>query len=232
MPEIVELMKKRRSMRVPFDLERPVPKEQLADILEAARWVPSAHNMQNFEIVVVDDRKVLDEIASLERPVSEAFIRENYEQLSFSEEELLRRKTGLLASMFPPEWRDPDFALKATDQDAIASRQRALSDSPVLLVVVYDPSTRAPASEGDFLGIISLGCVMENVWLAAESMGIGVQIVSSLGSGPEVKRILGIPEELVVAFSVRLGYPLSEPAEYLRVRRNVEDFTHINQYGG
>lgn len=232
MPEIVELMKKRRSLRVPFDLGRPVPKEQLADILEATRWVPSAHNMQNFEIVVVDDRKVLEEIASLERPVSEAFIRENYEQLSFSEEELLRRKTGLLASMFPPAWRDPEFALEATDQDAIASRQRALSDSPVLLVVVYDPSTRAPASEGDFLGIISLGCVMENVWLAAESMGIGVQIVSSLGAGPEVKKILGIPEDLVVAFSVRLGYPLSEPAEYLRVRRDVEDFTHANRYGG
>jgi nitroreductase len=232
MPEIVELMRKRRSLRMPFDLGRPVAKEQLAGILEAARWVPSAHNMQNFEIVVVDDRKVLDEIASLERPVSEVFIRENYEQLSFSEEELLQRKTGLLASMFPPAWRDPDYAPGAIDQDAIASRQRALSASPLLLVVLYDPSERAPASEGDFLGIISLGCVMENIWLAAESLGIGVQIVSSLGAGPAVKKILGVPEELVVAFSIRLGYPASAPAEYLRVRRDVADFTHANRYGG
>ena len=68
---------------------------------------------------------------------------------------------------------------------------------------------------------MSLGCVMENMWLAAESMGIGLQIVSSLSSDPEVRRILGIPDDLVIAFSCRLGYPVSEPPKYLRVRRDV-----------
>lgn len=54
--------------------------------------------------------------------------------------------------------------------------QRPLPESPVLLVVVYVPGKRAPASEGDFLGIISLGCAMENMWLTAESLGIGLHI--------------------------------------------------------
>ena len=58
MSDILELVRKRTSSRMPFDLERPVAEEQLAGILEAARWSPTAHNMQNFEIVVVDDRKV------------------------------------------------------------------------------------------------------------------------------------------------------------------------------
>jgi nitroreductase len=232
MSEILELIRGRRSLRVPFDLARPVAKEDLASILEAARWSPSAHNMQNFEIVVVDDTRVLEALARVERPVSETFIRENYEQLSFSEEELLERKAGLLATMFPSAWRTPGFKLDAMQEDGIASRQRALMASPVMLVVLYDPSRRAPASEGDFLGIISLGCVMENMWLAAESMGLGVQIVSSLGSAAEVKRILGIREDLVIAFSCRLGYPTSKPTEYLRVRRDVEDFTHFNRYDG
>ena len=231
MSELLELMQKRRSLRMPFDLERPVASEQLADILEAARWSPTAHNMQNFEIVVVDDGKVLDAIGSIERPISETFIRENYQQLSFSEEALLKRKTGLLGTMFPPSWRNPDFRLGEIDEEEIASMRRPLPASPVLLVVVYDPSRRAPASEGDFLGIMSLGCVMENMWLAAESMGIGLQIVSSLSSGAEVKRILGIPDDLIIAFSCRLGYPVSEPAKYLRVRRDVKDFTHHDRFG-
>jgi nitroreductase len=59
-----------------------------------------------------------------------------------------------------------------------------------------------------------------------------MQIVSSLGSAPEVKKVLGIPEGLRIAFSCRLGYPAEEPAEYLRVRRDVEDFTHFNRYRG
>jgi hypothetical protein len=46
----------------------------------------------------------------------------------------------------------------------------------------------------------------------------------------EVKRILGIPEYMNIAFTVRLGYPISGPARYLRVRRDVEEFTHHNQY--
>jgi nitroreductase len=232
MSEMLELIRARRSQRVPFDLERPVPKEQLANILEAARWSPTAHNMQNFEVVVVDDSKVLDALWSVERPISEVFIQENYQQLSFSEEELLEKKTGILATMFPPSWLNPDFRLDQLDEEELASTQRPLPTSPVLLVVVYDPSRRAPASEGDFLGILSLGCVMENMWLAAESMGIGLHVVSSLSHSAEVKRILGIPDDLVIAFSCRLGYPVSKPAAYLRVRRDIEDFTHYNRFGG
>ena len=102
--------------------------------------------------------------------------------------------------------------------------------SPVLLFFVYDPSRRAPASEGDFLGIISLGCALENMWLEAESLGIGLQVVSSLSSDPEVRRILGIPDDLVIALSCRLGYPVSEAPAQLRVRREVADFTHHNRF--
>jgi len=230
MTEMLDLIKNRRSLRAPYDPERRVEPEKLAQILEAARWSPTAHNMQNFEIVVVDDPEVLDAIARIESPVSETFVRENYAQLSFSEEELLQRGTGILGSMFPPSWRKPDFRLDDHSADEVAAMRRPLPASPLLLVVVYDPGRRAPASEGDFLGIVSLGCVMENMWLAAESLGIGMHIVSSLSSSPEVKDALGIPERLMIAFLCRLGYPVSAPPAYLRVRREVADFTHHDRY--
>ncbi len=231
MADILELLERRQSWRVPFDVHRPVSREDLLRVLEAARWSPSAHNMQNWEIVVVDDPALIEALVDVDRPVSETFIRENYEQLSFSMEELLRRKTGLLASMFPAEWQTPDYKADALAGSGISSRQRALLPAPVMLVVVYDPRHRAPASEGDFLGIISLGCLMENLWLEAEALGIGVQIVSSLAGATALKEILGVPEDLRVAYALRLGYPAHEPADYVRVRREVEDFTHFNRYG-
>ena len=234
MSDILELVRKRRSLRKPFDLERPVAEEQLAGILEAARWSPTAHNMQNFEIVLVDDRKVLEAIGSIERPISETFVRENYQQLSFSEEELLERKTGILATMFPPSWRNPDFRLDEIDDEEIASMQTPLPTSAVLLVVVYDPRRRAPASEGDFLGILSLGCVMENMWLMATSLGISVRIMSDFGDklvDVQVKKILDIPDYMNVVYGLRSGYPVTATSEGLRVRRDLEDFTHHNGYG-
>lgn len=103
-----------------------------------------------------------------------------------------------------------------------------------MLFVVYDPSNRAPASEGDFLGILSLGCLMENMWLMANSIGISFHIMSSLSSETvedEVRSILQIPANLSIAYSCRLGYPVSVPANYLRVRRDIEDFTHHNIFG-
>jgi nitroreductase len=231
MPAIFELIRERASARAPFDMQRPVSEKDLAQILEAARWSPTAHNMQNFEIVVVDDPETLGAIEAVRRPPSEVFIRENYAQLSFSEEEWLRKKTGILGDMFPPAWRDPDFRLDNFTDEEIAAMQRPMPAAPCLLVVVYDPSRRAPASEGDFLGIVSLGCVMENMWLAAEGLGLGLQIVSSLGEEPEVKRILGIPDDLTVAFSCRLGHPVAKPPVRLRVRRDVGDFAHRNRFG-
>jgi nitroreductase len=182
----------------------------------------------------VDDRKLLEKIANLRYPTSLAFVRENYQQLSFSAEELRRKKVGILGTMFPPSWRKPDV----TPEDISAIEEnpfikKAIQSSAVLLIVLYDPGRRAPASEGDFLGIMSLGCVMENMWLMAHSLGIGCHVVSSLSAGPvqkELKNMLNIPKHLMLAFSLRLGYPTSK-IDYLRVRRDIEDFSHNNQYG-
>lgn len=78
-------------------------------------------------------------------------------------------------------------------------------DTSLLLVVLYDECRRAPASEGDVLGLISLGCVLENIWLMAESLGIRLHVLSAFtgeGVEPQVKRLLHIPEFLRIAVSV------------------------------
>jgi nitroreductase len=233
MEDLLTVIEKRQSTRSPFDSKRAIPKEHLRKTLEAARWSPTAHNMQNFEVIVVDDRKLLEALGAIPGSVSESFIRENYQQLSFSEEELKKKKVGILGTMFPPSWRTPGVPPKRGAHEEARSQTRLVETSAALVVVLYDPARRAPASEGDFLGIMSLGCVMQNMWLTAHSLGIGFQILSAFSAEnmeDEVKRILGAPPHLKIAFSARLGYPLSAPA-YLRVRRDVEDFAHHNHYG-
>jgi nitroreductase len=232
MSDTLNNIQARHSTRVPFDGNRPVAHEDLRQILEAGRWAPTAHNMQNFEVVVVDDPRLLEAIGSIQRTISAAFLQENYQQLSFSEEELLRKKVGLLGTTFPPAWRKPDAKPEDVIEPGVPAR--SLAFSPTLLFVLYDPGRRAPASEGDFLGIISLGCMMENMWLAAQSLGIGLQIVSAFTAGSaedEVKKLLGIPASTKIAFTIRLGYPAIAPPKILRVRREVEDFTHHNHFG-
>jgi nitroreductase len=231
--DILKIIQDRQSARVPFDRNRPVPAGHMKQILEAARWTPTAHNMQNFEIVVVDDRKLLDTIAEIRGETSETFVRENYEQLSFSEEELRRKKVGLLGLMFPKSWRTLGVEPHLDEAHAHSILGEPIRSSAALLIVLYDPRRRAPASEGDVLGMMSLGCLMQNMWLVASSLGLGFQ-VQSVFSGPEVerevKKLLRVPEPLKIGFATRLGYPLKEPM-YLRVRRDIEDFAHRNRFG-
>jgi nitroreductase len=207
--------------------------EDLKQILEAAKWAPTAHNMQNFEVMVVDDKATLKKIGNIKSRISEEFLRENYEQLSFSKDELLKKRTGIMGTMFPPSWVDPSKMAEVAREATPTSLTQSIRGSPTLLFVIYDSRKRAPASLGDVLGFISLGCVMENMWLMAQALGVGFQILSSFSSPPvemEIEQILGVPEHMKIAFVCRLGYPVG-PSSYLRVRREIEDFTHHNKLG-
>ena len=235
MSDILTLMRDRRSMRGPFDPERPISMSDLRLILEAARWSPTAHNMQNFEILVIDAPEVLARLGDISSPASEVFIRENYDLLSFSEEELLQKKVGVLGTMFPAAWRTPGAKFDEVARESGPSSLRdTINDSPTVLIVAYDARKRAPASEGDVLGFISLGCAMENMWLMAQSLGIGCQIMSAFSGNavePQVKRILDIPAHMKIGFAARLGYPVSAAFKYVRVRRDVIDIAHHNRFG-
>ncbi len=234
MSEILKIIQERHSSRVPFDRDHQPSKQDLMKILEAARWAPTAHNMQNFEIIVVDDKKKLEELGDIKSRISEDFLRENYQQLSLSEEELLQKKVGILGAMFPPSWRTPGDWRRIARESETSSLDQTIKGSPVLLIVTYDPRKRAPASVGDTLGFISLGCVMENMWLMAEELGIGFQIMSVFGGDEvesEVKKILEIPEYLKIAYAIRLGYPISKSSQSLRVRRDIVGFAHQNRFG-
>jgi len=233
MSEVLRVIRERQSVRAPFDPDRPVSREDLERILEAAKWAPTAHNMQNFEVVVVEDKVVLEKIGGIKSRISEEFLRENYEQLSFSREELLKKKTGVLGTMFPPFWRDSSKIAETVRESTPMPLNQSIRGSQTLLFVIYDSRKRAPASRGDVLGFISLGCVMENMWLAAQALGVGLQILSAFSAPPvetDIRQLLGIPEYMRIAFTCRLGYP-REPTQYLRVRRDVEDFTHHNMLG-
>jgi nitroreductase len=45
MNDLLKLLEERRSGRGPFDKSRAIAKGDLLQILEAARWSPTAHNM-------------------------------------------------------------------------------------------------------------------------------------------------------------------------------------------
>jgi nitroreductase len=231
---LLALIHERHSTRGPFNPDRAVTTKQVKLILEAARWAPTPDNMQNFAIVVVDDKDRLEAIAKIPAEMSETYLRETYEHLSFSEAELSHKKAGTLASIYPRAWTDPEAWSPDSDaRSQLTSLGRTFLQPQVLLVVLYDSSIHAPASKGDALGLMGLGCVMENMWLMSESEGLGMQVLTVFRDGlveKEVQRVLHVPPLMKIAFACSLGYPARPADPYLRVRRELEDFVHHNQF--
>ncbi len=62
MSEILDIIKERYSSRAAFDQEHLIDKQDMLQILEAACWAPTSHNMQNFEIIVVDNVEQLEKL--------------------------------------------------------------------------------------------------------------------------------------------------------------------------
>jgi len=71
--EVSEAIKKRRSIRK-FDPEKEVTDKQIEKLLEAARWAPSAGNLQSWFFVVVKDQKIKDKL--VEAALGQDFIAE------------------------------------------------------------------------------------------------------------------------------------------------------------
>lgn len=179
-------------------------------ILEAARWDPTPHNMQNFDVLVVDDPHRLQAVEKLRSDASEAFLRESYAHLSFSKDELAKRKTGLLASTFPEAWTNPEAWRPDSDyRSQLAFVRNWMREAPTLLIVFHDKRRRALGSEGDVLGNVALGCVLENMWLMCESLGIGLQVLSTFSNEQVEKRLkvmFELPDWAQIGFAWRIGY--------------------------
>jgi nitroreductase len=229
-----DIMWQRHTCRSAFDPRQHITEPDLQRILDAARWAPTAHNTQNFEVVAIDNQRYLEVIRAIALPPAETFIRENFHQLSLPDAETLHKRTGLSANMLPESWQEVTAADAGTAAAQLSYIGRTIQACPLLLVVLYDSRAATAASEGPALDLMSLGCVMQNMWLMSENLGISMQILTALGtSGVEdrVRSILGIPAHLNVAFAARLGYPIGDSKGYVRVRRRISDFTHRNRYG-
>ncbi|MEN6442888.1 MAG: nitroreductase family protein [Methanoregula sp.] len=48
MDDLLKIIRARHSARALFDPKKKVPVRDIKKIIEAGRWAPTAHNMQNF----------------------------------------------------------------------------------------------------------------------------------------------------------------------------------------
>lgn len=197
--QFLELVKARRSIRN-FKPDS-IPTDYVEKILEVARWAPSGANSQPWEFIVVEDKKFRDKFVNL------------------------------ITQNRPP-------------------MRSGFKDAPVFIVVcgdarrkIFYPGTRFEIQNGkiaileqqfmntDSIFYSSLANAFLYIQLTVKVLGLGSQWITGTTQAniqPEIKRLLRIPEYMVIYDTIALGYPASTPNT--KTVRTLDEITHYDQY--
>ena len=200
---LLDLMRRRRSVRTGFLEDVPVSDAQVETILEAARWAPSAGNSQPWEFIVIRDRATRHRIADL-------FKRQLQEKV-----ELERTLRGTAAVGGSVAFRHaPVLILVLGDPRTTAC---------------YPLRTREEKAESHFHS--SLANAVLQMALMAECLGLSSQYISDVSSpylSLMLKHLLEIPLELKVYHLIPVGYVSRRPQT--RGRRPLATLVHHERY--
>ncbi|MFX0141574.1 MAG: nitroreductase family protein [Candidatus Hodarchaeota archaeon] len=234
-----DLVSYRRSSRWVYS-NKQISEENLRKILEAARYAPTPHNSQPFEIIVVKDRGVIKQISEVGFKLTKKEVDEHFYWVRHSQEELELKKDGVLGDVLPKFVMDLKDDSKLINDDEFWKKAMELysiliQNSAILLFVLYNRKRPGVGPLKHLWGILSIGGVMQNIWLAANNLGISVQLVSGQLMNPEsinkIREILNFPKEdyrLMLIF--RLGYEGKFGKYGTKTRKELSDFVHLDRF--
>jgi F420 biosynthesis protein FbiB-like protein len=184
MSSLPEALKLRRSIRKYQN--KPVAKELVYAVLEAAGWAPSAHNSQPWRFIVIWDS---DRKRELSERMAEAWAMDMAEDgSSVDRPKLIERRER--------------FANAPVLVAACLSTERLMAFT----------DAERQCTERD-LALESLAASIQNLLLSAHMLGLGAcWYCAPAFCKPTVRKVLDIPETAEPTALITLGYPAESPA--------------------
>lgn len=194
----------------------PVPHDVLVRVLENARFAPSGGNRQGWRLVAVQDADTRRALGDLYLPHWRAYM----------------EHTGGAAILADPDAHDSRRVRMLRRADEFAER---IHEVPLHLVVCARLEDLAIVDAGldrpSIVGGASIYPFVQNVLLGLRAEGLGAALTTLLAPAePEVRRLLEIPEDVVIAAYVVVGRRADPWPEKL-ARKPVEEFAFAERYG-
>jgi nitroreductase len=206
MPDLWTTIQSRRSIRR-YDPLKEVPDEMILQILEAARLAPSGCNGQPWRFLVVRDKETRKEIRRLcfnQRFIEEApvtilcfAVLDQYSPVKLGKEHWKQIIKDGFAQELSGDISNPDF-WEGLGSQPVPSRDKLLT-----------------------MSISNTFIAIGHLLLMATALGLGTCWVG-VSDNPEVNRLLNVPDSLVLAAVVPLGYPAG-PVPPQRPRISMEE---------
>jgi nitroreductase len=188
----------------------PVPDDVLARVLSAARFAPTGGNRQPVRFVVVKDAEKKRQLGEWYRVPWKAYMQGVQDgQINVGADYQIVENADHFADHF--------------------------EDVPAIIVVCAELAS-LHVTDGD-LGRVPIvgGCsvypAVENLLLKARELGLGAALTTLLCIyEPQVKELLGIPDEIITAAHVPIGWP-AKPFPKKLNRRPLSEVAFLDSYG-
>lgn len=203
MSSIVDLIKRRRSIRK-FS-PRKVEDAVLREVLEAARWAPSAHNAQPWRFIVLTND-------ALKRELAEA-----------------------MATAWRADMTKDGVAVEARENMAVTSVERFTCAPVLVVACLtmkdmtkYADEPRQQCERD--LAVQSLGSALQNMLLVAHAKGLGACWFSAPCFCKEaVRKVLNVPKDIESQALIVLGYPAEKPRA--PSRKPLKSYVYFDGWG-
>ena len=193
--ELVSVFRERRSCRVFRD--RPVPRQVVRELVDVARWVPSAGNGQPVDWLAFDDPTRIAALSAQTVAVLDRWARVLRNPLLRS---VLRLAQGV---EWVSKWLERADSVERLAQWHARGEDPIFYRAPVVLVA------HVPA--GDYLGRDDALYAAYNLMLAAQRVGLGTCQIGyfqiALDRSQRLRRALELPEDRRAEVTLVLGYP-------------------------
>ncbi len=199
--------------------DRAVTDEDLARILDNARFAPSGGNRQGWKVVVVRDPATRRALIPLIEPTFQKYVAQ------------MQAGEAPWNTIHPTAVSDEQIAATQTPRALI----EALAGAPVVLLVFVDLSVVASFDSGlDRVGVISGASIYPFVWnvlLAARNEGLGGTLTTFIGAQEQgLRELLNVPDHYAFAAMLPLGEPVKQLTK-LR-RKAVDEFAVLETFDG
>ena len=184
---LVALMQGRRSIR--RFANRPVSRDDLNRLLEAARWAPSNHNRQPWRFLVLQDRAAIQQLAEhVRQGVTERLRALPFTACAYADELV---QHGTVFSQAP-------VLIVALHKQPISVAASVLEGLPNPALVSGEP--------------LSVAMAVQNLLLAAQALGLGACVLTApLLAQDRLSTALPLPTGFDLTCFIALGHPDESP---------------------
>ncbi len=203
--KLIEIVKRRRSVRR-FEPGQQVSRETLLRVAEAARWAPTGANSQCFDLVIVDDPNVREQVLDIFLAQSNRLI-DHVKGFPAVKKNYMANTVAIFIVLADERWKKA-FPVATTPE--WADEYRA-NNERILLA--------------------SIGAVVQNIQLAVTAVGLTSAWLSGGGedtTNAALAKLLRYPDCMRAVGTIPVGVPEKDLAS--RYRRRLGQMVHWNGY--